>query len=183
MIRRRLVAPALAVSVALALAGPALSGSNRIAVTVDRTAISTSLGHKFSVRSRITNNGGSAASSLVAHLNVLSLRPDVYLDPEDWSSHRTRYLPAIPAGGSVTINWRMQAVNTGSIAVFVAVLSQNGEPRPPATGPTVHVSIARRRSTPEESSRSPLGSLLCLLRSRLGSGCEGALRTRQHSRC
>ena len=144
MIRRRLVVPALAVSVALALAGPALSGSNRIAVTVDRTAISTSLGHKFSIRSRITNNGGSAASSLVAHLNVLSLRPDVYLDPEDWSSHRTRYLPAIPVGGSVTITWRMQAVNAGSIAVFVAVLPQSGEPRPPATGPTVHVSIARR---------------------------------------
>jgi len=144
MIRRALIMSALAVSIALALAGPALSGSNRIAVTVDRTAISTSLGHKFSVRSRITNNGGSAASSLVAHLNVLSLRPDVYLDPEDWSSHRTRYLPTIPAGGSVVITWRMQAVNAGSIAVFVAVLPQNGEPRPPATGPTVHVSIARR---------------------------------------
>lgn len=146
MIRRRLVVSALAVPVALALAGPALSGSSRIAVTVDRTAISTSLGHKFSVRSRITNNGRSAATSLVAHLNVLSLRPDVYLDPEDWSSHRTRYLSAIPAGGSATITWRMQAVNAGSVGVFIAVLPQSGEPRPPATGPTVHVSITGRKT-------------------------------------
>jgi len=146
MSRCKLVVSALVVLVALALPGPAVSGSNRIAVTVDRTTISTSLGHKFSVRSRITNNGGSAASGLIAHLNVLSLRPDVYLDPEDWSSHRTRYLGVIPAGGSVTINWNMQAVNAGSIGVFVAVLPQNGEPRPPATGPTVHVSIARRKT-------------------------------------
>jgi hypothetical protein len=146
MIRRGLVLSALVGLVALALAGPAVSSSNPIAVTVDRTAISTSLGHKFSVQSRIANTGGSAVSGLIAHLNVLSLRPDVYLDPEDWSSHRTRYLPAIPAGGSVTITWRMQAVNAGSIGVFVAVLPRNGEPRPPATGPTVHVSIARRKT-------------------------------------
>ncbi len=146
MIGRRLVVSALSMFGALALAGPALSSSNRIDVTVDRTTISTSLGHKFSVRSRIANNGGSGVSGLIAHLNVLSLRPDFYLDPEDWSSHRTRYLPAIPAGGSLTITWRMQAVNAGSIGVFVAVLPQNGEPRPPATGPTVHVSIARRKT-------------------------------------
>jgi hypothetical protein len=146
MIRRRLVVSASAVFFALALAGPAVSSSNHIAVTVDRTAIATSLGHKFSVRSRIANSGGSGASGLIAHLNVLSLRPDVYLDPEDWSSHRTRYLPAIPAGRSVTITWRMQAVNAGSIGVFIAVLPQSGEPRPPATGPTIHVSIARRKT-------------------------------------
>jgi len=145
MIRARLVVT-FALFAALALAGPAAGSSNRIAVTVDRTAVSTSLGHKFSVRSRIVNNGGSAVSGLIAHLNVLSLRPDVYLDPEDWSSHRTRYLPAIPAGGSVTIDWKMQAVNAGSIGVFIAVLPRNGEPKPPATGPIVHVSIARRKT-------------------------------------
>jgi hypothetical protein len=146
MIRWKLIAPALAVCGALALAGPAASGSNPISVTVDRTAISTSLGHKFFVRSAIANNGTTAASGLIAHLNVLSLRSDVYLDPEDWSSHRTRYLPAIPAGGSVTITWKMQAVNAGSIGVFVAVLPQNGAPQPPETGPTVHVSIAQRKT-------------------------------------
>jgi hypothetical protein len=144
--RRSFALSILSLFVALALAAPALSASSRIAVTVDRTAISTSLGHKFSLRSQIANNGGRAAGGLIAHLNVLSLRPDVYLDPEDWSSHRTRYLPVIPAGGSVTIDWPMQAVNAGSIGVFVAVLPRQAEPAPPATGPTVHVSIARRKT-------------------------------------
>jgi hypothetical protein len=143
---RSLVVSTLSILVVLAAAGPATSSTDRITVTVDRTSISTSLGHKFSVRSRIANDSRNAVSGLVAHLNVLSLRPDVYLDPEDWSSHRTRYLPAIPAGGSVTVNWKMQAVNAGSIAVFVAVLPQSGGSRPPATGPTVHISIARHRT-------------------------------------
>jgi hypothetical protein len=145
MIRRSLVVSVLSIFVVLAAAGPA-SSSNRIVVTVDRTSISTSLGNKFSVTSRIANTGGNGVSGLVAHLNVLSLRPDVYLDPEDWSSHRTRYLPTIPAGGLVTINWKLQAVNSGSIAVFIAVLPRSGVSRPPATGPTVHVAIARRRT-------------------------------------
>ena len=44
----------------------------------------------------------------------------VYVDPEDWSSHRTRYLAPISAGGSVTLAWKMQAVNSGSFGVYVA---------------------------------------------------------------
>jgi len=83
---------------------------------------------------------------LIAHLNVLSLRTGVYVDPEDWSSRRTRYLTPIPAGGSVTLTWKVQAVNSGSIGIYVAVLPASGVPQPPATGPTLHVSIAQRRT-------------------------------------
>jgi hypothetical protein len=115
-------------------------------VRVDRTSISTSLGHRFVFRSAISNHGTSAARGLIAHLNVLSLRPGLYVDPEDWSSHRTRYLRPIPAGGSVTIDWRLQAVNAGSLGVYVAVLPRSGAPSPPVTGPIVHVSIAQRRT-------------------------------------
>jgi hypothetical protein len=136
----------LSVCTALVLAGPALSGSDGISVTLDRTAISTSLGTKFSFRSVVSNNGKSMARDLVAHLNVLSLRTGVYVDPEDWSSHRTRYLPPIPAGGSNTIDWRLQAVNSGSIGVYVAVLTRNGAPKPPTTGPVLHVTIADRKT-------------------------------------
>jgi len=86
------------------------------------------------------------AAGQVAHLNVLSLRPGVYVDPEDWSSHRTRYLAPIPAHGSTTFSWRVKAVNAGSIAVYVAVLPASGSPVRPPTGPLVKVSIADRRS-------------------------------------
>ena len=139
---RRVAVAILSVSTALVLAGPALGSSNGISVTLDRTAISTSLGTKFSVRSIVSNNGRGTARDLVAHLNVLSLRAGVYVDPEDWSSHRTRYLPPIPAGRTHTVDWRLQAVNSGSIGVYVAVLTRNGEPNSPTTGPVLHVTIA-----------------------------------------
>jgi hypothetical protein len=132
--------------VALALPGPASAGLSGVTVMVDRTSVSTTLGHKFVFRSTISNTSDAPIGNLVAHLNVLSLRRGVYVDPEDWSSQRTRYLASIPAGGSVTLTWKMQAVNSGSIGVYVAVLPASGAPRPPTTGPTVHVSIARRQT-------------------------------------
>lgn len=146
MIGRGVAVSVLSVCIALAVAGPALGGSNGISITVDRTAIATSLGNKFAFRSVVSNNGGTIARDLIAHLNVLSLRTGVYVDPEDWSSHRTRYLPPIPAGGSLTIDWRLQAVNSGSIGVYVAVLPRSGAPAPPVTGPTLRVSIAHRKT-------------------------------------
>jgi hypothetical protein len=104
------------------------------------------LGHKFVFHSTIANTSGTPLRGLIAHLNVLSLHSGVYVDPEDWSSDRTRYLAPIPARGSVTLTWRMQAVNSGSFRVYVAVLPRSGAARPPVTGPTIRVAIAHRRT-------------------------------------
>ncbi len=112
-------------------------------MTVDRQAISTALGHTFRFRTTIANHGPQAAAGLIAHLNVLSLRDGVYIDPEDWSAQRTRYLAPIPAGGSVMIGWKLHAVNAGRIGVYVTVLTQSGAVQP-TTGPPVRVSVARR---------------------------------------
>jgi hypothetical protein len=133
-------------ALALALSGAAGGESNVLSVRVDRTAISTGLGHKFVFRSTIANQSTTPASGLIAHLNVVSLRNGVYVDPEDWSSHRTRYLAPIPAGASVSLTWKLQAVNAGSFGIYVAVLPQSRAARPPVTGPPVHVSIAHRRT-------------------------------------
>jgi len=143
---RRLLSLGAAGAAALAFACTAAAASSPVSVSVDRTAISTTLGHKFLFRSTITNRGTSTATGLIAHLNVLSLRDGLYVDPEDWSSHRTRYLSPIPAGGSVTLAWKLQAVNPGSLGVYIAVLPLSGAAQPPLTGPTVHVSVAERKT-------------------------------------
>jgi hypothetical protein len=130
----------------LVVAGASHATTDGVSVSVDRTTISTELGRKFVFHSTIANHAAAAAAGLVAHLNVLSLRDGVYVDPEDWSSHRTRYLAPIPAGGSRTLTWRVQAVNPGSIGIYVAVLPASGAPQPPVTGPTLHVSIAERKT-------------------------------------
>src|SRR6185437_15472228 len=59
-----------------------------VSVSVDRTGVVTSLGHEFAFRSTITNRSASTPGGLIAHLNVLSYDRRVYVDPEDWSSHR-----------------------------------------------------------------------------------------------
>jgi hypothetical protein len=99
MSRRQLLASLLAVVAVLAFARIAVAAETQrgLTVTVDRAAISTELGRKFVLRTTISNRGSAAAQNMIAHLNVLSLRGDVYVDPEDWSSSRTRYLQPIPA--------------------------------------------------------------------------------------
>lgn len=120
----------------------------RAAVTIsaDRTEVSTSIGRDFTFATRVENKGSSVTPPLVAHLNVLSLRPGVYVDPEDWSSRRTVFLGPIPAAGSRSITWKVKAVNSGDIGIYVAVLPQSGAAEPPVTSQTIHVRIAERRT-------------------------------------
>jgi hypothetical protein len=126
-------------------AAPTAGAAPGLVVAVDRAAVVTKLGHPFTIHSTISNNATTPARNLIAHLNVLSLRGDVYVDPEDWSSHRTRYLPPIPAGGATTLTWKLNAVNAGHLGVYVAVLPQDAATAP-MTGPTVAVRIVDRRT-------------------------------------
>ena len=135
----------LAVSVGLLLAFVPAAHAG-LSVSNDRAAIATKLGHKFVFHSTIRNNGTSSARGLVAHLNVVDLSGHTYVDPEDWSSHRTLYLAPIPAGSSTTVSWPMNAVNSGAIGVYVAVLPRSGAPVRPVTGPTLRVRIQDRKT-------------------------------------
>lgn len=139
----RAVCPAV---LALALlAAPAEAAAPPVSVEVNRTSIRTDLGQTFSFRTTIRNRASAAATGLVAHLNVLSLRPGTYVDPEDWSTSRTRYLPAIPARGSSTLTWRVTGVHSGAIGVYVSVLPASGAGRP-ITASMVRVDIAERKT-------------------------------------
>ena len=109
---------ALLIGLLLVFAPAAQAG---LSVSNDRTAIATKLGHKFVFHSTIRNDSTAPAGGLVAHLNVVDLSGHTYVDPEDWSSHRTRYLAPIPAGGSTTLSWPMNAVNSGTIGVYVEI--------------------------------------------------------------
>jgi hypothetical protein len=133
-----------AVAFVAAVASPAAASSPPISVRIDRASISTKLGHTFSFRSTITNADSAPLSGVIAHLNVLSYDPGTYVDPEDWSSHRTIYLPTLSAHAARTITWRMQAVNDGSFAVYVAAVPPVGAAGAPVTGPAIRVDVAKR---------------------------------------
>jgi hypothetical protein len=133
----------VAMATGMFFSGPALAGS-RVSVHVDRTEISTKLGHTFLFHSTITNEGPVRISGLIAHLNVFSYDPGTYVDPEDWSSHRTLYLASLASRASRTLTWKMQAVNDGSFGVYVAAVARAGAPGAPATGPAIRVDVAKR---------------------------------------
>lgn len=143
---RRLHLAVIVVIGAALLVPVGAAAADGVSVQVSRTRIETKLGEKFEFRSTILNRGSTAVSGLIAHLNILSLRNGPYVDPEDWSTSRTRYLGTIPAGGSTTITWHMQSVNAGTFGVYVSVLPQSGAARPPTSGPTIHLAVASRRT-------------------------------------
>jgi hypothetical protein len=55
-------------------------------------------------------------------------------------------LRPIPPGGSTTVAWPMNAVNAGTIGIYVAVLPRNVSPVRPATSPTLRLRIHDRRT-------------------------------------
>jgi hypothetical protein len=125
-------APLLRFSVcfALALASAASAPSAVIAkgsnagfeLSLDHARVSTRIGDKFHFNSTLVNSSGAAVSGLVAHLNIVSLRKGVYVDPEDWSSRRTQYLAPLRPGERATLSWSVEAVNSGDFAIYVVVL-------------------------------------------------------------
>jgi hypothetical protein len=144
---RQAVGPGFATLLAaLVFAGDIAAQTDATSVTVDRGQISTGLGDDFGFRTTIANPAATPTVALIAHLNILSLRDGVYVDPEDWSSQRTWYLGTIPAGESRTIKWNLKAVNGGNFAAYVAVLQQNSPVQAPTTSPTVEIDIAERRT-------------------------------------
>jgi hypothetical protein len=147
--RPRLQVTALLIAAALAGASPAVAATpaaTHLSATVDRARIATQLGRSFEVRSTITNSAATPASGLVAHLSVLSLRSEPYVDPEDWSSRRVVFLDPIPAAGSRTLRWRMTAVNAGTFGVYVTVLPTKPAAAPAANTPTIDLRVSERRT-------------------------------------
>jgi hypothetical protein len=135
----------LALLAVSALLVPATAGAG-VKVTNDRTAVSMKLGQRFVFHTRIANDGSTPAAGLVAHLNVVDLTGNTYVDPEDWSSHRTRYLAPVAPGGSTTLSWRLNAVTAGTVGIYVTALPRSGAPVRPTTGPILRVQIKARRS-------------------------------------
>jgi hypothetical protein len=137
---------ALLAAAALFWAADAHAAAPGVSATVDRARITTQLGRSFEFRSTIRNSGPGTASGLVAHLNVLGLRPEPYVDPEDWSPERVVFLDPIPAGGSRTLRWPMTAVNAGRFGAYVTVLPAGRSAAPAPNSPTIDVVVSERRT-------------------------------------
>jgi hypothetical protein len=114
-------------------AAPA-SPPNPVAVTMSRSTMQDRVGDRFAFTTQVRNHSARPLEGLVAHLNIVSMASDVYVDPEDWSSQRTRYLPTLPAHGTIDLPWTVQAVNDGRFVLYVAVTTRHGSDRVVSSG-------------------------------------------------
>lgn len=144
-----LVAALVSGTAAAAAPRPATPGCGgagcRVSVKLDRTTVSTAIGQRFSFTSTVRNDGDRPLPAVVAHLNVLSLDPDVYVDPEDWSSNRTNYAGTLAAHASTRLTWNVQAVNTGRFVLYVAVTAEQGAADVAASN-TLRLGVAQQRT-------------------------------------
>ena len=141
-------------SVPAALAGGSLPGASApreaaVEVSLSRAQVATRLGESFDFSSRITNDGSKPLSGLVAHLNVVGLNKDIYVDPEDWSEERTKDVPGLGPGETATVSWSVKAVTGGKAAIYVVVLPRESPASARqnlAVSPALRVDIAERRT-------------------------------------
>ncbi|MFE9691606.1 hypothetical protein [Micromonospora sp. NPDC005806] len=119
-----------------------------VEVVLNHDQLSTVVGDRLTIESRVVNSSGAPTDRLVAHLNVASLA-GVYVDLEDWSADVTQEVAPVAAGGSTSLSWQFQAVNTGSFDIYV-VLMPNGASTagsgPLVVSQPVHVTVAGKRT-------------------------------------
>jgi hypothetical protein len=102
---------------AAAVAAPA----SALTIELDRETVVTPLGGRFRFTSTFRADATGRTSPSIAHLNIVSLDPDVYVDPEDWSSERTRYLGPLAPGSATAVTWSVQAVTSGHVLLYVTL--------------------------------------------------------------
>jgi hypothetical protein len=159
----------LVVGLLFALAAPAAAAD----VSFDRAAVAMSVGERVTLSSKIGNPGDGPSGPILAHLNVVSLTDDVYVDPEDWSSDRSQVIEDLGPGETRTLSWPIQAVDVGSFAVYVVLLPDAGR-GPLTVSPPVHLDVAGKR-TLDAGGALPVVLVVPVL---LGLGA-GAIRYRQ----
>lgn len=113
---------ALLAAVLVVLAAVAAPAAGSVTVTSEGPDVKTAVGRHFDYRARIVNDSSTPTGQLLVHLNVASLTSQVYVDPEDWSTDRSRFLPALAPGAAASLSWDIQAVSPGAFAVYVVVL-------------------------------------------------------------
>ena len=99
----------------------AVAGPLNLSVMAEPPTVSTVLGGRFVITTVVKNTGTAPTGQILAHMNVASIEGDVYVDPEDWSSNRSRQLSLEP-GESRKLSWEIQAVNSGRFAAYVVVV-------------------------------------------------------------
>jgi hypothetical protein len=122
-------------------------GPQALTVEMSQDTATLTVGESVEFNTVLRNAGTEATPALVAHLNIASLQSGTYVDPEDWSGSRTRYLPALQPGETRTVHWQVRALSEGDFASFVTVVAADPGWEP-VTGSTLKITGVPREVLP-----------------------------------
>jgi hypothetical protein len=114
-------------------------------VELDKTSVEIGTGLSFQFQSTITNQSDQPLTAVIAHLNIVSVDGDVYVDPEDWSGDRSQYVDTLAPGGTTTLTWNVRAVTTGELILYVAATTSEAQTDVVAS-PPLHATVTATRT-------------------------------------
>ena len=139
------VVVAVPLSVQPATPAPAVSSPPvDVSISVVPARASVGAGDRFSFTSTVRNDTDQPMTGLIGHLNIVALDPDVYVDPEDWSTNRTQYVALLPAHGSRRLTWKVQAVGGGRFILYVGVAQRRSSNSIAGSAP-LQLKVSQRR--------------------------------------
>ena len=94
-----------------------------VSVRVEPAANSIRLGRSFDLHITVTNNGKTPSPPLVIHLDITDPDSSTSVDPEDWTETLSKTVGVVAPGKSVTVDWTLQPISSGTFAAYAVALS------------------------------------------------------------
>lgn len=132
------------VTIALVLVAGA-AGAAPIEVTLEAAPINPAaprMGDHLLFHSVIRNTGGQSVNGLVAWISLLRIDPgnEQPVDLEDWSAQKALTAQRVPRGGTLSADWPMRLINSGTYRVVVSTATRDA--RGITTSPAVDFTVA-----------------------------------------
>lgn len=96
-------------------------------------------GQFVAVRAVIKNLGTNAIGG-VAYISIVDTNSSQPIDLEDWSAQKGFYVPSIPTGQSLQLEWSVRLVKAGSYTVTV-IFDTEGNLSPPVSSPRISLQV------------------------------------------
>jgi len=145
---RRLLLVLVASGLSLIGLGVPSAGSkgivDTIAVRIEPTTSSLTLGENLDLRIAVTNHGAGPSPPLVIHLDITNPDRSTSVDPEDWTATLSKPVGVVAAGDTVTVRWNIQPISGGTFATYAVALSPGIDNV--ATSNVLQVHVAEQRT-------------------------------------
>jgi hypothetical protein len=104
-------------------------------------AIRAVTGQFVTVRAMITNLMTNGTIRGIAYVSIVDTNSSQPIDLEDWSAQKGFYVPSIPPGQSILLEWNVRLVKSGSYTVVV-LFDAEGDFSPPITSSRISLLVA-----------------------------------------